>query len=121
MTTYDESLLAAQFAALAPEPLEGRWDDVLREAVGSRDDRRRLARSAVSQGRRRYLVALVAAVLLVVVVGAASAIGGVRAFILDQWWVATMPGFAIVIVSLGFCFLGDGLRDVLDPKHGERK
>jgi peptide/nickel transport system permease protein len=43
-----------------------------------------------------------------------------RAFILDQWWVATMPGFAIVIVSLGFCFLGDGLRDVLDPKHGGR-
>ncbi|KAB0678792.1 ABC transporter permease [Aureimonas leprariae] len=41
-----------------------------------------------------------------------------RAFILDQWWVATMPGFAIVVVSLGFCFLGDGLRDVLDPKTG---
>ncbi|MBU1304311.1 MAG: ABC transporter permease [Alphaproteobacteria bacterium] len=39
-----------------------------------------------------------------------------RTFILDQWWVATMPGFAIIIVSLGFCFLGDGLRDVLDPK-----
>ncbi|HTV70425.1 MAG TPA: ABC transporter permease [Rhizobiaceae bacterium] len=44
-----------------------------------------------------------------------------RQFILDQWWVATMPGFAIVVVSLGFCFLGDGLRDVLDPKHGERQ
>ena len=43
-----------------------------------------------------------------------------RAFILDQWWVATMPGFAIVIVSLGFCFLGDGLRDVLDPKQGNK-
>jgi peptide/nickel transport system permease protein len=41
-----------------------------------------------------------------------------RAFILDQWWVATMPGFAIIVVSLGFCFLGDGLRDVLDPKQG---
>ncbi|MFG6593540.1 ABC transporter permease [Sulfitobacter sp. 1A13368] len=41
-----------------------------------------------------------------------------RAFILDQWWVATMPGFAIILVSLGFCFLGDGLRDVLDPKQG---
>ncbi|AQZ49712.1 ABC transporter permease [Martelella mediterranea] len=41
-----------------------------------------------------------------------------RAFILDQWWVATMPGFAILAVSLGFCFLGDGLRDVLDPKQG---
>ncbi len=44
-----------------------------------------------------------------------------RVFILDQWWVATMPGFAIIVVSLGFCFLGDGLRDVLDPKHGERR
>ena len=44
-----------------------------------------------------------------------------RSFILDQWWVATMPGFAIIIVSLGFCFLGDGLRDVLDPKQGEGK
>jgi peptide/nickel transport system permease protein len=44
-----------------------------------------------------------------------------RAFILDQWWVATMPGFAIVVVSLGFCLLGDGLRDVLDPKHGGRQ
>lgn len=43
-----------------------------------------------------------------------------RTFILDQWWVATMPGFAIIIVSLGFCFLGDGLRDVLDPKSGEK-
>lgn len=40
-----------------------------------------------------------------------------RTYILDQWWVATMPGFAIIIVSLGFCFLGDGLRDVLDPKN----
>ena len=39
-----------------------------------------------------------------------------RVFILDQWWVATMPGFAIILVSLGFCLLGDGLRDVLDPK-----
>ncbi|AXT35091.1 ABC transporter permease [Phaeobacter sp. LSS9] len=41
-----------------------------------------------------------------------------RVFILDQWWVATMPGIAIIVVSLGFCFLGDGLRDVLDPKQG---
>lgn len=44
-----------------------------------------------------------------------------RTFILDQWWVATMPGIAIILVSLGFCFLGDGLRDVLDPRHeGQR-
>ena len=39
-----------------------------------------------------------------------------RQFLLDQWWVATMPGMAIFIVSLGFNLLGDGLRDVLDPK-----
>jgi peptide/nickel transport system permease protein len=41
-----------------------------------------------------------------------------RRFLLDQWWVATMPGVAILIVSLGFNLLGDGLRDVLDPKTG---
>lgn len=40
-----------------------------------------------------------------------------RKFILDYWWVATMPGLAIFIVSLGFNLLGDGLRDVLDPKR----
>ncbi len=39
-----------------------------------------------------------------------------RQFILDQWWVPTMPGIAIFVVSLGFNLLGDGLRDVLDPK-----
>lgn len=39
-----------------------------------------------------------------------------RRFLIDFWWVATMPGLAIFIVSLGFNFLGDGLRDVLDPK-----
>jgi peptide/nickel transport system permease protein len=41
-----------------------------------------------------------------------------RQFILDQWWVPTMPGLAILTVSLGFNLLGDGLRDVLDPKSG---
>ena len=40
-----------------------------------------------------------------------------RRFILDQWWVAAMPGFAILTVSLGFNLLGDGLRDALDPKE----
>ena len=39
-----------------------------------------------------------------------------RRFLIDFWWVATMPGIAIFIVSLGFNLLGDGLRDVLDPK-----
>ncbi len=39
-----------------------------------------------------------------------------RRFLIDFWWVATMPGIAIFVVSLGFNLLGDGLRDVLDPK-----
>jgi peptide/nickel transport system permease protein len=41
-----------------------------------------------------------------------------RQYLLDQWWVPTMPGIAIFLVSLGFNLLGDGLRDVLDPRHG---
>jgi peptide/nickel transport system permease protein len=39
-----------------------------------------------------------------------------RSVVLDQWWVATIPGLAIFIVSLGFNLLGDGLRDMLDPQ-----
>ena len=39
-----------------------------------------------------------------------------RDVILDQWWVATIPGLAIFIVSHGFKLLGDGLRDEFDPK-----
>ena len=40
-----------------------------------------------------------------------------RRFILDQWWVPTIPGIAIFVASLAFNLLGDGLRDVLDPKQ----
>lgn len=39
-----------------------------------------------------------------------------RAFIIDHWWVITMPGTAIFVVSLAFNLFGDGLREVLDPK-----
>ncbi|MGV1756616.1 nickel transporter permease [Rhizobium sp. A22-96] len=39
-----------------------------------------------------------------------------KRFIFEQWWVATIPGVAIFLVSLAFNFLGDALRDVLDPK-----
>lgn len=41
-----------------------------------------------------------------------------RKYILDYWWVATIPGIAIFAISLAFNLLGDGLRDVLDPKEG---
>jgi peptide/nickel transport system permease protein len=33
-----------------------------------------------------------------------------------QWWVASFPGFAILSIVLGFNFLGDGIRDWLDPR-----
>lgn len=39
-----------------------------------------------------------------------------RQYVLDQWWVATIPGIAIFIASLGFNLLGDGLRDVFDAR-----
>ncbi len=42
-----------------------------------------------------------------------------RQYLLDQWWIPTVPGLAIFVVSLGFNLLGDGLRDVLDPKNAE--
>ena len=37
-----------------------------------------------------------------------------------EWWVATWPGVAILTVVMGFNFVGDGLRDWLDPhaRHG---
>ena len=41
-----------------------------------------------------------------------------RRFILEQWWVPVVPGIAIFAASLAFNLLGDGLRDVLDPKAG---
>ena len=35
--------------------------------------------------------------------------------LVQQWWVATFPGIAILSVVMGFNFIGDGLRDWLDP------
>ncbi|HXT03619.1 MAG TPA: ABC transporter permease [Casimicrobiaceae bacterium] len=37
-----------------------------------------------------------------------------------QWWVASFPGLAILTIVLGFNFLGDGIRDWLDPKSRRR-
>jgi peptide/nickel transport system permease protein len=39
-----------------------------------------------------------------------------REFLPDAWWYATAPGLAIFLVVMGFNLLGDGLRDVLDPR-----
>lgn len=40
--------------------------------------------------------------------------------LLSQWWVSAFPGLAIFSVVLGFNFVGDGLRDWLDP-HARRR
>jgi len=44
-------------------------------------------------------------------------IASARGYILQQWWVPTIPGVAILIASLAFNLFGDGMRDVLDPKQ----
>ncbi|RHW38034.1 ABC transporter permease [Neobacillus notoginsengisoli] len=40
-----------------------------------------------------------------------------REILRDAWWAATFPGLAILLTVLGFNLLGDGLRDLLDPKN----
>jgi len=40
--------------------------------------------------------------------------------LVNQWWVATFPGLAILTVVIGFNFVGDGIRDWLDP-HARRR
>lgn len=39
---------------------------------------------------------------------------GVRTF--SNWWISTFPGLAIFSIAIGANFVGDGLRDYLDPK-----
>ena len=39
-----------------------------------------------------------------------------RAYFPSEWWVATFPGLAIFVVVFSWNLLGDGLRDVLDPR-----
>ena len=39
-----------------------------------------------------------------------------RDFLPQAWWYAAAPGIAILLVVMGFNLLGDGLRDVLDPR-----
>ena len=39
-----------------------------------------------------------------------------REFLPEAWWSALAPGLAIFLVVMGFNLLGDGLRDILDPR-----
>ncbi len=39
----------------------------------------------------------------------------------QDWWIGTFPGLAIFTAVLAFNFLGDSLRDVLDPTSSLRR
>lgn len=39
-----------------------------------------------------------------------------RNYLVDQWWVSTLPGLAVAVTVLGFNLLGDGVRDLMDPR-----
>lgn len=39
-----------------------------------------------------------------------------RSYLVQQWWISTFPGLFIAVVVLGFNLLGDGIRDILDPR-----
>ncbi|WP_026088100.1 ABC transporter permease [Bartonella rattaustraliani] len=41
-----------------------------------------------------------------------------REFMMTNWWLAVIPGCAILFASLAFNLVGDGLRDILDPRNG---
>lgn len=43
-----------------------------------------------------------------------------RNYILDQWWYSAFPGFAILFTATGFNLLGDGVRDLMDPRQKGR-
>jgi peptide/nickel transport system permease protein len=40
-----------------------------------------------------------------------------RRYMLDSWWMVAAPGAAILLVSMAFNLLGDGLNDALDPRQ----
>jgi peptide/nickel transport system permease protein len=40
-----------------------------------------------------------------------------RDYIRDAWWLSAFPGLAIMVTSAGVNLLGDGLRDLLDPRE----
>ena len=41
-----------------------------------------------------------------------------REHLTSAWWISTIPGIFLFLTILAFNFLGDALRDALDPRHG---
>ena len=42
---------------------------------------------------------------------------GIERIVSGEWWVSFFPGLAIAVAVMGFNLIGDGLRDLLDPKR----
>ena len=42
---------------------------------------------------------------------------GIERIISGHWWVSFFPGLAIAVAVMGFNLIGDGLRDLLDPRR----
>lgn len=47
-------------------------------------------------------------------------IGDGRSYVYDSWWIATVPGLLIALLVIAFNFVGDGLRDAVDPETTPR-
>lgn len=90
MSIYDDSGLSGRFAALAPEPLSGNWEDVLDRAGAARNGPQRLERFRALPGRRRRLVVVLTALALAT---AATAAGWaiVREVVLDKGFIGLPP------------------------------
>jgi len=87
---YDDSGLSGRFAALAPEPLSGNWNEVLERAGTARNGRQRFERFRAVPGRRRRLVVVLAALAL----ATAAATAGwaiVREVVLDKGFIGLPP------------------------------
>lgn len=44
-----------------------------------------------------------------------------RTYFLTNWWIVTFPGLAIFTAVLSFNLVGDGLREILDPKMRRKR
>jgi hypothetical protein len=90
MSRYDDSELSGRFAALAPEPLSGNWDEVLDRAGMARNGRQRFERSRAVPGRRRRLVVVLAA-LAVATAAATAGWAIVREVVLHKSFIGLPP------------------------------
>ena len=44
---------------------------------------------------------------------------GAEHMVSGRWWMSVFPGVFIMLMALSFTLIGDGLRDLLDPRHSD--